>query len=281
MRTLRAVLGQIRYQSTVAGRNRLLVFFSIALPVLLFFLFQFVINGTVTADGQIYTVPQFFGPSIASYAVATGTYGYLAMNTAATRQEGILKRLRGTPLSASVYMTGRIGSAIAGGAVASGLVLAIAVLFYDLHVAAVAIPAIAVTFLVGAVAFGALGLAVAAFASNGDAAVAIVNATLLPAAFVSSVFVPLDNPSTLVKVLGSLLPLKPFTLAFQHAVHADSFGAAFDWGRLLVVACWGIAGGFLALRYFTWEPKPPRDQRRSSRRSAQPPGTVPSVRTSR
>ena len=180
MRTLRAVLGQIRYQSTVAGRNRLLVFFSIALPVLLFFLFQFVINGTVTADGQIYTVPQFFGPSIASYAVATGTYGYLAMNTAATRQEGILKRLRGTPLSASVYMTGRIGSAIAGGAVASGLVLAIAVLFYDLHVAAVAIPAIAVTFLVGAVAFGALGLAVAAFASNGDAAVAIVERDAAP-----------------------------------------------------------------------------------------------------
>ena len=90
-------------------------------------------------------------------------------------------------------------------------------------------PAIVVTFVVGAIAFGALGLAVAAFAPNGDAAVAIANATLLPAAFVSSVFIPLDDPSTLVKVVGSLLPLKPFALAFQDAVHAD------DVRRFLVV----------------------------------------------
>jgi ABC-2 type transport system permease protein len=279
VRTLRSVLGQVRNQSIVAGRNRLLVFFSLALPVLLFFLFQFVIDGDVTIGGQTYTVPQFFGPSIASYGVATGTYAYLAMNTAATRQEGILKRLRGTPLPAPVYMAGRIGSAVAGGGAASALVLTIAVVFYDLHIAAVAIPAIAATFLVGAVAFGALGLAVASFAPNADAAVAIANATLLPAAFVSSVFVPLEHPSTLVKVLGSLLPLKPFSLAFQHAVHATSFTSAFDWGRILVVACWGIAGAFLALRFFMWEPKPPRDQRRARRPSAQPPGTVPSVRT--
>jgi ABC-2 type transport system permease protein len=176
-------------------------------------------------------------------------------------------------------MAGRIGSAIAGGAVASALVLSIAVIFYDLQIATVVIPAVAVTFLIGAIAFGALGLAVAAFAPNADAAVAIANATLLPAAFVSSVFVPLENPSTLVKVLGSLLPLKPFSLAFQHAIHADSFTGAFDWWRLLVVACWGIAGAVLALRYFTWEPKPARDQRRVRRPSAQPPGTAPSVRT--
>jgi ABC-2 type transport system permease protein len=253
-----------------AGRNRLLVFFSLALPVLLFLLFQFVIDGHVNVGGRTYTVPQFFGPSIASYGVATGTYAYLAMNTAATREEGILKRLRGTPLSAPVYMAGRIGSAVAGGGLASALVLAIAVVFYDLHVAAVAIPAIAFTFLVGAMAFSALGLAVASFAPNADAAVAIANATLLPAAFVSSVFVPLEHPSTLVNVLGALLPLKPFSLAFQQAVHSESFASAFDWPRILVVACWGIAGAFLALRYFTWEPKPARE-RRAPRAPATPP----------
>ena len=122
-------------------------------------------------------------------------------------------------------------------------------------------PAITVTFVVGAIAFGALGLAVAAFAPNGDAAVAIANATLLPAAFVSSVFIPLDDPSTLVKVVGSLLPLKPFALAFQDAVHATTFADSWSWGRLLVVALRGVAGMVLALRFFTWEPRQPRAAR--------------------
>jgi len=123
------------------------------------------------------------------------------------------------------------------------------------------VPAIIVTFVVGAIAFGALGLAVAAFAPNGDAAVAIANATLLPAAFVSSVFIPLDDPSTLVKVVGSLLPLKPFALAFQDAVHATTFADSWSWGRLVVVALWGVAGMVLALRFFTWEPRQPRAAR--------------------
>src|SRR5262245_13007131 len=239
-----------------------------ALPVLLFFMFQIVVTGPITLGHEIYSVPQFFGPSLAGYGVVTGTYSYLAVSTAFARQEGILKRLRGTPLPASIYIAGRIGSALVIAAITSGLVLGIAIVFYDLEIALAAIPAIVVTFVLGAVTFGALGLAVAAFAPNGDAAVAIANATLLPAAFVSSVFIPLDNPSTLVRVVGSLLPLKPFALAWEHAVHADSFAGAFEWGRLLVVLGWGIAGAFVAVRFFSWEPKPARDQRRPRRRSA-------------
>ncbi len=281
MRTAQLIAGQIRHQARLVARNRLLLFFTFALPLLLFFMFQIVVRGDIFIGGRHYTVPQFFGPSLAGYGVVTGTYSYLAVSTTFTRQEGILKRLRGTPLPAWVYIAGRIGSALVIAAFTSGLLLAITVVFYDLHIALVAIPAIVVTFVVGAVAFGALGLAVAAFAPNGDAAVAIANATLLPAAFVSSVFIPLENPSTLVRVVGSLLPLKPFSLAFQQAVHADSFTAGFAWGRLFVVALWGLGGMALALRYFTWVPKEPRAQRRSSRPSAQPPATAPSVRTSR
>ena len=148
-------------------------------------------------------------------------------------------------------------------------------------------PAIIVTFVVGAVAFGALGLAVAAFAPNGDAAVAIANATLLPAAFVSSVFIPLDDPSTLVKVVGSLLPLKPFALAFQDAVHTTTFADSWSWGRLVVVALWGVAGHGprAAILHVGATPTASRTRRKQltvqTRVSAQPPGTTPSVRTKR
>ena len=98
-------------------------------------MFQIVIHGDIFIDGQHYTVPQFFGPSLAGYGVVTGTYSYLAVSTTFTRQEGILKRLRGTPLPAWVYIAGRIGSALVIAALTSGLLLAITVVFYDLHIA--------------------------------------------------------------------------------------------------------------------------------------------------
>ena len=135
-------------------------------------MFQIVVTGPIDLNGVQYTVPQFFGPSLAGYGVVSGTYAYLAVSTASARQEGILKRLRGTPLPAWTYIAGRIGSALVIAALTSTLVLGISVVFYDLRIEPEAVPAIVVTFVVGAIAFGALGLAVAAFAPNGDAAVA-------------------------------------------------------------------------------------------------------------
>ena len=162
--------GQVVHQTRMLARNRLLLFFTFALPLLLFFMFQIVVTGPIDLNGVQYTVPQFFGPSLAGYGVVSGTYAYLAVSTAAARQEGILKRLRGTPLPAWIYIAGRIGSALVIAALTSTLVLGISVVFYDLRIEPEAVPAIVVTFVVGAIAFGALGLAVAAFAPNGDAA---------------------------------------------------------------------------------------------------------------
>jgi hypothetical protein len=44
-------------------------------------------------------------------------------------------------------------------------------------------------------------------------------------------------------------------------VHATTFADSWSWGRLVVVALWGVAGMVLALRFFTWEPRQPRAAR--------------------
>jgi ABC-2 type transport system permease protein len=121
------------------------------------------------------------------------------------------------------------------------------------------VPAIVVTFVVGD-RLGALGSRSPCLHRTATRR-RHCERTLLPAAFVSSVFILLDDPSTLVKVVGSLLPLKPFALAFQDAVHATTFADSWSWGRLVVVALWGVAGMVLALRFFTWEPRQPRAAR--------------------
>ena len=45
VRTARLITGQIRHQARLVARNRLLLFFTFALPLLLFFMFQIVIHG--------------------------------------------------------------------------------------------------------------------------------------------------------------------------------------------------------------------------------------------
>jgi ABC-2 type transport system permease protein len=264
------VVRQVRYQNTLYRRTPSLVFFTFALPLLLFFLFKLMFDDAGhTMYGRL-SVAQFYGPSLASYGVISGTYTYLAINTATQRDEGILKRIRGTPLRPSVYVAGRIGSALCIAAASAIVMLGIAWGAFDLGIALAAIPAMIVSFAVGTAAFAALGLAVSAFCPNGDAAPGIANATLLPLVFVSSIFIPLDHPGTAVRWLGDVFPVKPFSLSFQHAVHAHSFGAAFEWWRIGVLALWGAVATVTALRFFKWEPKEHRSRRptRAARRVA-------------
>ena len=76
-----------------------------------------------------------------------------------------------------------------------------------------------VTFVVGVAAFAALGLAIAGLVPNADSAPAVANATILPLAFVSDVFIPLDDPPRWLDLVGDIFPLKPFVNAFQNTLN--------------------------------------------------------------
>ena len=107
-----------------------------------------------------------------------------------------------------------------------------------------------VTFIVGVAAFAALGLAIAGIVPNADSAPAVANATILPLAFVSDVFIPLDNPPRWLELLGDVFPLKPFVNAFQNTLNPLVDAPGFSWGKLAVVAAWGVGGVLLARSTF-------------------------------
>jgi ABC-2 type transport system permease protein len=121
------------------------------------------------------------------------------------------------------------------------------------------------TFLVGALSFAALALALTGVIPNADAAPPIVNAAILPLLFLSGIFIPLgDDAPSWIRFIGAVFPVKHFADAMRAAylskvvvqtpvgpVHAFVFA----WSDLLVIALWGIAGLLLASRYFSWEPR--------------------------
>jgi ABC-2 type transport system permease protein len=264
---LRLTASQVRYQNRVFWRTPISAIFTLAFPLMFLVLFNLLFDGTFDVAGRgSLSVVQFYAPSLAVFAAASATYTNLTVGTAIARDEGILKRFRGTPLPPWSYLAGRIGSAVWIAVLAVAGMLAVAALAFGLEVPLDAVPALALTFGVGVACFASLGVAMAGLAGTGEAAPALANFTILPLAFISDVFLPLESPPEWLRTLADVFPLRHFAVAFGEpfAPHGGTHPA---WGSLAVMGVWAAIGLLVAVRRFGWEPRGPAGPRRRRRRS--------------
>ncbi len=179
----------------------------------------------------------------------------LAMNVTIAREEGLLKRGRGTPMPPWVFIAGRVGNSIVISAIMLVVVTVIGKLIYDAPIPWERAPAVAVTLVVGAAAFCCLGLAMTVVVPSREAASAITNAITLPLYFLSGIFIPESEIPDGVLSFADYFPVRGFFEAFFSAYSPNTVGAGFEWGELATVAVWGLAGLVIALRYFRWTPR--------------------------
>jgi ABC-2 type transport system permease protein len=256
---------QVRYQNRIFWRTPVAAFFTLVFPLMFLVLFT-AIFGNEEIEGLGVTTAQFFAPGLAVFAAVSASYTNLAIGTAISRDNGILKRVRGTPLPPWIYIAGRIASSVYLGAVAVVTMMGVAVAFYGVEVYLRTLPAVVITFLVGVGCFAALGMLVAALAPNGDSTPAITNATLLPVAFISGIFIPLSDPPPWMAALGNFFPLKHFADAFRDAFDPTLTGAQFHWADLAYMLLWGVVAVILAVRFFKWEPSTKGGERRARKK---------------
>lgn len=261
------VAQQTVYQLRYFRRVPVAFFFTLGLPLIMLVLFNALFGGSdiVTDDGT-WTSGQFYTGGLAAFTAVSATYTNLANMVPIRRDEGVLKRWRGTPLPTWIHIAGFICSAVVIAAAGVLLMLVMGVLFYDLDVELAKMPAAVVTFLVGVASFAALGMAVAALIKTASSASAVANATILPLAFVSDVFVAVNDPPRWLEILGNIFPLKPFVNAFQDCFTPFVEAPAFSPGKLAFVAAWGAVGMVVAVKKFSWEPSgsAPRGRRSKS-----------------
>ncbi len=260
---------QTRAQNRAFWRVPIGAFFTLGLPLIMLVLFV-ALFGNDTLDstyGNIKTA-QFYAPGLAVFAAASATYTNIGMNLSMRRDEGILKRVRGTPLPPWIYLAGVVLSGVWIALVSTVVMMGIGVFAYDVNIEAAKMPAAALSFLVGTITFALLGVALAAVAKSASAAPGIANSTILPLAFVSQVFISLgesrDVPGWL-NLVGNIFPLKHFALSFGQAMSPFSKAPAFEWGHLGVMAIWAAIGGLVAWRKFGWDPVPGASSRRARR----------------
>jgi ABC-2 type transport system permease protein len=247
---------QLRYDQKVFWRNPASVFFTVAFPVILLLIFATVFGDqTVDVAGGIETTT-YYVPAIITLSVISATMQSLAMSLVIAREDGRLKRGRGTPMPAWVFIAGRVGNSIVVALLMLALIAAIGRLAYGVEIPWDRLPAVVLTLAVGAAAFCCLGVALTAAIPSQDAAAPIVNALLLPLYFLSGVFIPDDQLPSGVIHFADAFPVRHFFEALFNAyVPAVAGGSGVEWGNLAAVAAWGAAGLLLAVRYFRWTPR--------------------------
>jgi ABC-2 type transport system permease protein len=235
---------QFRLERKLFWRNPSAAFFSFGLPLMLLLL---VASVFASEPDQLRVVI----PGIAAMSVMATTFNALAINLTFRREQGLLKRVRGTPMPAASYFAGFLGNAVANACVQVALVIVIGHVIYDVTWPRDWLEVIVFT-LVGVITFGALGIAMSHAIPNFDSAPAYVNIVFLPVIFISGVFYSADSLPPVLHAVAEVLPLKHVVEGLSGGIVTGA-GLGEDLGALAVVAAWGTAGLVLAVRGFRWE----------------------------
>jgi ABC-2 type transport system permease protein len=243
----------------LAARLRLILrsprgaFFTFVFPLILLVVFNGLNDSTVSVAGGKVDFAQFFTPAIGVFAMATGSYTALIFGLATAREQGILKRVKGTPLPMYVYLGSWLAATLLISIASVVLMFVVAVPAFDVHVYPRLLPAALVTLVIGGASLSAIALAVASFVRRTETAPIAANLTLFPLLFVSGIFYPLEGAPHWVQTVAHLFPLSHLAQAFEACFSPHTHGSGFAAGHLAVIALWGLAGAAFAVRHFDTE----------------------------
>jgi len=246
---------QLRSDLKIFVRNPAALFFTAILPVIFLTLFVMIFGNERAEEFGNVRVATLQVPAFIALAVVSASFVALAIGLTGVREDGVLKRIRGTPAPPSLVFAGRIGTAFVSASIVTAILCAIGALAFGVSLPASKLPGLVVTLFVGAAAFCALGIAYTRLISTEDAAPAMTNAVVLPLYFISGVFVPVSELPDGLRTVAGVLPVKPFVDALTECFDPRTTGLGFDGPALLVVAAWGLAGLVLAVRFFVWTPR--------------------------
>ena len=250
MNALELLLRQARFENRAFWRNPESAFFTFAFPLVFMVVINLVFASSGTA-GEVRAV-DFYTPAIITFAIVNASFTTLAMTVAIARDEGLLKRVRGTPMPTTTYLGARVLHSIIVGLLLTAIVALFGAIAFGVELRLGALPELVLVLVVGAASFAALGLAAAGLIPSSQSAPAVVNAIILPLLFISNVFIYIEDG--FLRTVSELFPVRHLSDALQSIYH-PAWAGPLDPVDLLWVAGWGVAGLVVASRTFTWEPR--------------------------
>jgi ABC-2 type transport system permease protein len=230
--------------------------FTLAFPLVFVLLFGGLNRDSTVSAVATGDVPfaQFYTPSIGIFALTAACYTSLVVGFATARDKGLLKRVRGTPLPMSHYLTSWIAGAALTGFTSVVLMFAVAIPVLGVKLYPRLLPAALVTLVLGAATLSALALAVSSLVRTADQAVPVAQITFLPLSFISGIWYPTNGAPGWLTTLADVFPLAHLVSAFDACFQPQTTGGGWAAGDLAVLALWCLGGMVVATRRFRWEP---------------------------
>jgi ABC-2 type transport system permease protein len=238
-------------------RQRESVVFTLFFPVILLFIFGTVFKDTI-APGVTFS-QYFVAGMIASGLVNTG-FQQLAITIPMERDDGTLKRLRGTPMSVSAYFIGKALLVTFLMIIQTALLLFFGSVVFDLNLPSDPLLWWNFTWLVvlGSACSTVLGIAFSVVPKSGRGASAVVSPIVIILQFFSGVFFVFTSLPSFMQQLAAIFPLKWLTQGMRSVFLPDEFSTqevAGSWeiGKTaLVLLVWLLLGLLFAIKKFKW-----------------------------
>lgn len=255
----RTGLARGRLEVAAFFRERQTVVFVFALPAVLLVLLGSIFGHQKLSYGI--TVGQLFTAGMIAGGIGSTSFQNLGLSIAAERERGVLKRLRGTPMSPAAYFIGKIVLVFVCTVAEVLVLLAVGIAFYRLHLPATAAQwwTLAWVFTLGTVACSLIGIAISSLSRSATNSFPVIGLPFIVLQFISGVYVPFTNVPHWLQQVASLFPLKWMSQGLRSAflpARAAVLEPAHSWQHgetALVLIVWVAAGLVLCLRTFRWQ----------------------------
>ena len=191
-------------------------------------------------------VPGLLGMNI----MGTGMWG-VGFSIVQARSKKLLKRLIATPMKKTHYLLSLVLSRLATLTLEVVIIIGFAWIAFDVAVHG-SLWALALLALLGALAFGGLGLFVASRARTIEAVSGLMNLVMLPMWVLSGVFFAATNFPDAMQPFIHVLPLTALNDAMRAVVNE---GRTLDTvlPQIAILAGWGTLSFALSLKLFRWQ----------------------------
>jgi ABC-2 type transport system permease protein len=238
-------------------RERDSVVFTFSFPLIMLMIFGSVFTSEV-APGVSFR--QYFIAGMIASGIILSSFQSLAVGIAVERDDGTLKRLRGTPMPPAAYFLGKIGLVLVTSVCQVAILLAVGALAFGLNLPAD--PAVwarfAWVFLLGTAAGTVAGIAYSSVPRSSRSAAAVVTPVVIVLQFVSGVYFVYGQLPEWMRVLGAVFPLKWLAQGMRSVFLPASFeaqevGGSWQLGETALVLLVWLAVGLALCRYtFRW-----------------------------
>jgi ABC-2 type transport system permease protein len=243
-----AIAGQLRAEIVLVLRDKGVITFALFFPVLTIAFFAYLNRGGRVGD---VSYASFLIAGGVGMVVSSAAFENLGVALARQRDDGILKRLGGTPLRPWMLVGAKVLTAAAIILVQALVMIAINTALFGARITGSPGWGL-VTLLLGVLAFATMGLALAGLSRNTDVASAAARALSLPMQFLCGTLFPLESMPPVLRQIAELLPLTYFVRAFRGAILSGGGPAAYPTDWLVLAGCLGIAF-VIAVKTFRWE----------------------------